>query len=293
VGTWQMIADGREQLRRPLMLSASAHACLAAVMLVAVVIRGKVEIWGESGGGGAASVKLVSAASVPLPAPEVPTENRVATENKGLHYTEPVPKTVPKSKPDEKAIALPAKSAKVTPPPKKKVAEPIQEEKRSAPREIASTGTNPSQQQPSRRYKIAEEPVTGNEVPYGEGGAAAGPYGMFQADGGSGGVRVTGDTGDFLSRYSWYVTAIRSRISSNWMKATVDPNIRVAPRVYVIFQILKDGRVVNPQLTASSGISSLDRSALRAVFDSSPMPPLPADYPSSSVAVEFWFDFRR
>jgi len=42
-----------------------------------------------------------------------------------------------------------------------------------------------------------------------------------------------------------------------------------------------------------SGISSLDRSALRAVFDSSPMPPLPPDYPNPSVAVEFWFDFRR
>ena len=116
---------------------------------------------------------------------------------------------------------------------------------------------------------------------------------MFQSDSGSGGVRLTGETGDFLTRYSWYVIAIRNRISSNWLKATVDPSIRVAPRVYVTFQILRDGRVVNPQLTASSGISSLDRSALRAVYDSSPMPPLPGDYPSSSVAVEFWFDFRR
>jgi TonB family protein len=116
---------------------------------------------------------------------------------------------------------------------------------------------------------------------------------MFQSDSGSGGVRVTGDTGDFLSRYSSYVIAIRSRISSNWLKNTVDPSIRSAPRVYVTFQVLRDGSVVNPQITASSGISSLDRSALRAVYDSNPMPPLPADYPNPNVAVEFWFDFRR
>ena len=292
----QLVADGNEQLKRPLMFSAAAHGCLAAALLLAALVRGVPAIWGEAGGGGAATVRLVSAASVPLPAPTVPTQNRQATENKGLHYTEPAkaqPKAAPKAPPpDEKAIALPAKNAKVTPPPKNAEEKPKAEEPPPSRRELASTGAAPTPQQ-SRVRKPPVEPEPSNEVPYGEGGPATGPYGMFQADGGSGGVRVTGDTGDFISRYSWYVTAIRSRISSNWLKATVDPSIRVAPRVYVIFQIYRDGRVVNPQLTASSGIPSLDRSALRAVYDSSPMPPLPGDYPSSSVAVEFWFDFRR
>jgi TonB family protein len=285
---------GGEQLKRPLLFSATAHLCLALALAAGTLLHGKLAMWGESGGGGgAASVKLVSAASVPLPAPKIPTENRVATENPALHYTEPAPakKTVKNPQPDQKAIALPAKNAKQTPPPKKPAA-PKPEEP-PARRELASTGNNPSQITPSRRYKQAEEPVTTNEVPYGEGGPAMGPYGMFQSDSGSGGVRVTGDTGDFLSRYSSYVIAIRSRISNNWLKNTVDPSIHSAPRVYVTFQILRDGNVVNPQITASSGISSLDRSALRAVFDSSPMPPLPADYPNPSVAVEFWFDFRR
>jgi len=89
------------------------------------------------------------------------------------------------------------------------------------------------------------------------------------------------------------VTAIRNRVSSNWLKGTVDPGVRAAPRVYVTFQILRDGQVVNAQLTASSGVPSLDRSAMRAVYDSMPMPPLPGEYPASSVTVEFWFDFRR
>jgi periplasmic protein TonB len=288
----QLIANGREQLKRPVMFSAGAHVGLAAGILAATLIHGVPTIWGEAGGGGAATVNLVSSASVPLPPPTVPTTNTVATENKGLNYTEPQPKPTVKTPPDDKAVALPAKNAKMAPP-EKAAEKPKVEESPAAKREIASTGTNASEIRPTRRYKQAEEPVANNEVPYGEGGAATGPYGMFQADGGSGGVQVTGDVGDFNARFSWYVTAIRNRISSNWLKATVDPSIRSAPRVYVAFQIYRDGRVVNPQLTASSGLPSLDRSALRAVYDSSPMPPLPPDFPGSVVAVQFWFDFKR
>ena len=280
------------QLKRPLMVSATLHVCLGAALAAGTLLHGKMVLWGEAGGGGgAASVRLVSAASVPLPQPTIPTENHVATENPAQHYTEPAPKSAVKNPPpDQSAIPIPAKNAKQTPPPKKPAAT-VQEPQ--APKQIASTGSNTSPIQPTRHYKQADEPVTTNEVPYGEGGPATGPYGMFQSDSGSGGVRIAGDAGDFLSRYSWYVTAIRNRISNNWLKTTVDPSIHTAPRVYVTFQVFKDGSVVNPQVTASSGISSLDRSALRAVFDSNPMPPLPPDYPNSSVSVEFWFDFRR
>ena len=288
----QYVLDGQEQLRRPLTFSAIGHLCLAGTLLVAALLRGQSVLWGDGSSSGPATVRLVSAASVPLPAPTVATQNRVATENPGLHHPEP-PKPEPKpavkpAPPDEKAVDLPARNAKVTPPKRP----PAPKEQEPEPRrEIASTGPAPRME--SRRRPPAEDKQLGNEIPYGEGGPAQGPYGIFQSEAGEGGVNVVGGSGDFGIRYSWYVSAIRNRISSNWLKATVDPTVRVAPRVYVTFQILRDGRVVNPQLTAASGVSSLDRSALRAVFDSSPMPPLPPDYPGSNVAVEFWFDFRR
>ena len=286
---------GREQLRRPVMFSASAHICLAVGAIAATLIHGNPAIWGAAGGdGGATAVQLVSAASVPLPMPAVPTENRVATENKGLHQPEPPKPPEPKpavKPPEEKAVDLPARNVKVTPPKlaEKKPEPPKPPEER---REVASTGKGADQPLRDNRFRPKPDEPT-NEIPYGQGGPATGPFGMITTDSGSGGVRVTGGGGDFLSRYSWYVIAIRNRISSNWLKTTVDPSIRTAPRVYVTFQILRDGRVVNPQLTASSGISSLDRSAVRAVYDSSPMPPLPGDYTGPNVAVEFWFDFRR
>ncbi len=121
MATAYYLTESSEPLRKPVIFSAVAHLCLAVAMLAAALVRGQTVIWGEAGGGGAASLKLVSAASVPLPAPTIPTENRVATENKGLHYTEPA-KPTPKQAPkvaDEKAVALPARNAKLTPPPKK------------------------------------------------------------------------------------------------------------------------------------------------------------------------------
>jgi protein TonB len=285
----------QEMLKRPLMISAMAHVALAVVGIAATLIRGTGDLWGEGGGGGgAASVRLVSSASIPLPAPEVTTQNTVATENKGLNYPEappkPEPKPAPKA-PEPKTIDLPAKNAKVATP--KKAAEKPPEKPKDEPqqrRELASTGKGQPTQEARLRKPPANASPMGNEVPYGQGGPVQGPYGAFQASNGSGGVNVGGDFG---SRFGWYVTAIRQRISNNWLQASIDPNIRVAPRVFVTFQIMRDGTVVNPQLTHSSGISSLDRSVLRAVYDSSPMQPLPPGYTGSSVAVDFWFDFQR
>ena len=283
----------QEELKRPLMLSGIGHACLALCALAYTLVPGLAGgIWDEGGGGGgAATVQLVSAASVPLPTPRIPTTNRVVTESAGLHYPEPpAPKpTPPKPVVEEKAVQIPSRNAKVVPKAAVKPPEP------PTPRlEIARTGRNATPLPRNARKAPADLPKAGNEIPFGQGGPVTGPYGMIQSDDGSGGINVIGGpSGNFGNRYRWYVTAIRNRISNNWLKSSIDPNIRVAPRVFVTFQIMRDGRVVNPQLTSSSGISSLDRSALRAVYDSSPMPSLPSDYRGPGVSVEFWFDFQR
>ena len=281
----------RDALKRPLLFSVVAHVALAAAGIVATAMRGTGDVWGEGSGGGSANVRLVSSASIPLPAPEISTQNKVATENKSLNYAEPPPKAAP-PKADEKSIDLPTANAKLTAP--KRPTEKVKPEAKDAPpkqrRELVTTGQSQLTQEALVRKPPVNANPMGNEVPRGQGGPVSGPYGGFQTDLGSGGVSVGGDFG---SKFGWYVTAIQQRIRNNWLQATIDPNIRVAPRVFVAFQIMRDGRVVNPQLLTSSGISSLDRSVLRAVYDSSPMQALPPGYPGSSVAVEFWFDFKR
>jgi TonB family protein len=117
-------------------------------------------------------------------------------------------------------------------------------------------------------------------------------YTQMVTSAGTGGVAM-GQGNSFGQRYAYYVASMRARISANWLMATVSPNIASAPRAYLKFQILRDGTVTNVQITQSSGIAEVDRSALRAILASSPLPPLPSDYSGSSVDVEFYFDFHR
>ena len=145
----------------------------------------------------------------------------------------------------EKAIELPSRNAKVV---RKTAKEGAAKEKPIQPPSLNAKNAERKDSRLRQEAKLRRpvpEPPAGSEIPFGQGEPAQGPYGIFQTEAGSGGVGFTGSTGDFGIRYGWYVTAMRSRISNNWLKGTVDPNIRVAPRVYVTFQILRDGRIVN------------------------------------------------
>jgi periplasmic protein TonB len=104
-----------------------------------------------------------------------------------------------------------------------------------------------------------------NQVAFGEGGPVSGPYGSFAAGGAKGGFGVTGSGGDFGTRYGWYVQVIQRKVSENWLKYEVDPRITSAQRVYITFDIARDGHPYNVQVEQSSGVPSLDVSAVRAL----------------------------
>jgi protein TonB len=63
--------------------------------------------------------------------------------------------------------------------------------------------------------------------------------------------------------------------------------------VVITFDILRDGSVKNPQIAQRSGNSTLDYSALRAVMDAGPFPPLPPNYSGSSTNVELRFQLQQ
>ena len=112
--------------------------------------------------------------------------------------------------------------------------------------------------------------------------------------GGSGGVGITGPGGgDFGSRYAWYVDKVRRIISENWFKYEVGPNTAGAARVYLTFEITRDGRPTNVQIEQSSHVPSLDYSAVNALKRIDSFGALPADYRGGSVMVEFYFDLNR
>ncbi|MGB7148691.1 MAG: TonB family protein, partial [Terriglobales bacterium] len=194
-----------------------------------------------------------------LPANPTETTNVLATESKGLSQSQPA---VPEKEPE--AIPIPDKNTKVKP-------KPV----------------------PSATKRKAEpEPLETNQIPYGEGGPVSGPYTMT-AGGAKGGFGFTGSGGDFGSRYAWYVEAVQRKVTENWLKYEVDPGIREASRVYLTFDIGRDGHPSNIQMEQPSNVPSLNQSALRALERIDTFGPLPSDYSGSKVSVEFWFDYKR
>jgi protein TonB len=246
---------------RNLAWSAGLHIAVAGsiILYAAVASGGKGSAWGAGGGGDAMGVTLVS--SVPLPASTVQTQNVLANESKGI--TQSQPKAEEK---EPEAIPIPDKNSKTKPKPRSSA----QQKPKPEPQEEAS-----------------------NVVPFGEGGPVSGPYGNFNAGGAKGGFGFTGGGGDFGSRYAWYVRVVQQKVSENWLKYEVDPGISDARRVYVTFDIGRDGHPTNVQLEQSSGVPSLDQSAVRALQRIDTFGPLPPDYNESKVSVEFWFDYKR
>ena len=257
-------------LKGPLVWSVVFHSLLFSGLLVSTIFSHQGDSWSGSAGGAGASVavKLVGGVQgVPLPVPEVVTTNRVVDTTKGLYKAEPKPK----AEPPVNAKQIPEFS------------------KEKQPKYISK---------PSRVLEDDAPPPPPNAVPYGQGGSPAVPYTQFTL--GSGGATAagmgmtgSGGGGDFGGRFSWYVDAVRSRVSSNWLQSTVDPSVRFAPRAVVTFDILRNGAIANVQVLQSSGNASVDNSAVRAISGSNPVNPLPGEYGGSKVSVEFWFDFKR
>ncbi len=246
---------------RALGWSAGFHiAVVAIILLYTVVFTGpRGESWGGGGGGSAIGVSLVS--SVPLPAPAAQTPNVLANESKGVTKSEPKPE---EKQPD--AIEIQGKDTKVKP---KKTPTATKEKPKPAP-----------------------EPEA-NQVAFGEGGPVSGPYGSFAAGGAKGGFGVTGSGGDFGTKYAYYVRIIQQKVSDNWLKYEVDPRITTSQRVYITFDVARDGHPFNVQVEQSSGVPSLDVSATRALQRIDTFGPLPADYNGSKISVEYWFDYSK
>jgi protein TonB len=249
-------------LGKPLAWSVALHIAVTMAIIGYAVLApsGGGNTWGAGGGGEAMGVTLVS--TVPLPASQVQTKNVLANESKGLSQSQPKPKEEEKD-----AIEIPDKNAKLKP---KKQASATQRKPEPQPVEQAN-----------------------NVIPFGQGGPVSGPYGTFNAGGAKGGFGFTGGGGDFGSRFSWYVRVVQQKVSENWLKYEIDPNISDARRVYVTFDIVRDGHPDNVQIEQSSGVPSLDQSAVRALQRIDTFGPLPSDYSGNKVSVEFWFDYKR
>ncbi len=254
--------DRRDNLRGMVALSAILHVALvglaAAYSLLGFHFGNTGAEWGLQ-----SAVHINSVASlpgIPLPTPAVQTPTTVATQT-------PMP-----AKPEEQEKPQP-------PPPD---AQQIPKFKDAVKPEKVER-VNKHIPQPT-------QPPPDNAVP-GQGEAEMN-YTQSVVQGGNIAASA-GEGNSFGQRYAWYVASMCRRISGNWLQSTISSNISSAQRMYFTFAIERDGTIKDIDMTQGSGVPEVDRSGLRAILASSPLPALPPDYAGSSVNVQFYFDFHR
>jgi TonB family protein len=88
-----------------------------------------------------------------------------------------------------------------------------------------------------------------------------------------------------------YANLIVERVKGNWFIPASLKNSR--GRTTVIFYINKAGRYTNARIVTSSGSKTFDTSALMAIIESNPFPPLPKGFPGEQVGAKFIFSYNE
>jgi protein TonB len=164
------------------------------------------------------------------------------------------PKPEPKAPPEETAAGGDVvHSAKAAPTPKKEDPKPVEP---SNPEPVEDPGAEP------------------------DGGASTERVGDS-----SGGVSAAGE----ISLFGWYQSSVSRALYSTWRRPLL-AGLREPLTVLISFDIQKNGSVTGLRVIESSGVQTLDRSALRAVADASPLPRLPPAWSGSSMTAAYLFE---
>jgi TonB family protein len=84
-----------------------------------------------------------------------------------------------------------------------------------------------------------------------------------------------------------YMTAMKKAIQSKW----ATPKGMDQKTVVTVFSIYRDGRIADAEIVESSGSADIDKSALQALKDASPLAPLPKGAPKH-VQLRYKFDYK-
>jgi protein TonB len=189
----------------------------------------------------------------------------------------PIQTTEPPPLKAEPIRAPAAKVPEMTTPTPKVVAKPVVPVKVPAPTVESAP--------PEARGKT---PTRGDEVRAGSAVAETGTrgQGFGLATGGGAGSGSTLDVADFCCPD--YLILMTDRIRNNWSQ-----QVEVAGIVLVRFTIQRDGSLTDATVERSSGYSSLDLNARRAVQVTRQLPPLPAAFPNPTLTVHLNFQYQR
>jgi len=243
--------------------SFALHAALAVAIVSSTMYLSRLRDsrWGQISSGETISATLVSAApTLPLPTPQLNSDSVLATQNPSPAPL--IPEKQAQAAPDLTAIPIPARPKHI-----KKVAPKA----RPAPPKYVQ----PKQQQHRANYGEAAPSSIPTSVP-------------TSAD-----KSVVVQNGDFGSRFGWYVDVIKRTVAQNWYSQLADPKASMGHSVVVTFVVHRDGSISNPRIAQSSGVPSLDLSAIQAVERVTAFGPLPAGYTGNTVTVAYTFTYDQ
>jgi protein TonB len=253
------IAHGEDKLGGGFAGSLLLHVSLTAMILGWAWLIHSGQNWGEAGVTSGA-IQATMVADIPLPTKEPANpDNVLATESPSPAPITSKAHTLEAPPPD--AIAIPSKSAK-----------PLKTADQATP-------APPLHPQPSQ--------VNPNQVQTGEATASNLTMSALQTKAGT--VSVATQDAAFGTKYAYYVDQITRKVAEQWYTNMLDPQA-AGHRVYITFQVERDGSLTNIKIAQRSGDATLDMTALNAVRHIDTFPSLPDSYTGSHINVTYYFD---
>lgn len=255
------ILDERDPMKGPVFGSLLLHvSVISGLVAYGIWINQPRDTFGDANPGGGPSFSVTPVDKLNVPVREG-LKNPVATDTTSVVPAAPAPEKVEKKEPlpDKDEVLIPDKKA-----PKRVAEQPKNQQKYQAE-------AKPNQVY-SRTPQAAVSPMFGGQT--------------------GGGVGLSPNT-VLGTRFGWYAELIRQRVAEKWRTGDLNPSLQVAPAAIVSFDILRNGSVQNVQVVQSSGNAAIDNSAMRAVYDSNPMQPLPGGFDRDVATVQFTFNLKQ
>lgn len=189
--------------------------------------------------------------------------------------------------------AQPVRTSAATPKPAAAEAKPATapiEKPAAKPVEPAKTAEAKPKQKPVEKSLFGQSKKSGGDAPPARSEPTSAPAATASTEAsgfampavGTAGVSAL-EGGDFP--YSIYIDRMVTLIGSRWFR----PQVAGDAITQIYFLIDRDGRVRDAKIEKSSGNTTFDRAALRAVIEASPLPPLPFGYSGNNLGVHLIF----
>lgn len=255
-------------LRNPYWLSAFSHvAVLSALMVLSSLARPQLVVGGVSivmppPGSGPGAGEQAS------PAPPLEPESEAPPERE----------ETPPAEPEEERRPQPELNVVREPDPEGLL--PLPED--DVPSE------RPDQRDPEQ-HDATPPPAPDEDAPQGpDEGTGVGDFGTGgnSTTGTGSGIGVEG--GVLGAHAPWYLVQLHDKIAAHWRPPPVIGRAGSAEAKFH-FVLRADGSIVQVEALESSGVRNYDMSGMRAIYNSSPLPPIPEDLGEESLGITLTF----